>query len=576
MKRAWLGLSLLAATLFSGLADAQQTTFPAFIENAPGLTVPPPGGLVPMVSGGVTYGVPYSSFINNAPSGSCAALLGVITGTCADTLFGTTVVPPTIGGTGANNGSNTITVGGNLATGGALTIGNMTATGNFLQVTSSGNVGQVAPGALTGVNDTNVTLSLGGAPSIALLNSASLTLGWTGTLSPARGGLGANNSAATGIPQFASGTPSVSTALANNTTATTQTAGDSSTNVATDAFVSNAVVAGTGNLSTLSNCSISEAHSSNNVTYTLNDASGNTLSSSDACVVGFRSLTATNGALTIVSITSSRSITLDSGSTLGTTSGVPFRVWASLVWNTGAAWLTVSVQSTSTQIFPLSESVLQSPTSCVSCNSATSAGTLYNPCTVNCAGNAIRIIGFMNYNAGLTTAGQWSASPTEIQMMGQGIAKPGETVQRGYATNSSSTNASSTTPAQTSLFVPITPTSTINLVRVAAAGPLGNGAGSQVAYAQISRGTSPTLIGNKGICSSANVVTCTPPMIAYDAPGTTSSTTYYVYVISGGSYGTTFGSSTIPSAIEIQEIMGALEPALEPANDNFERLKIAG
>jgi hypothetical protein len=42
--------------------------------------------------------------------------------------------------------------------------------------------------ALTRVNDTNVTLTLGGSPTSALLNAASLTLGWTGTLSENRGG----------------------------------------------------------------------------------------------------------------------------------------------------------------------------------------------------------------------------------------------------------------------------------------------------------------------------------------------------------------------------------------------------
>ena len=49
----------------------------------------------------------------------------------------------------------------------------------------------VAPGALTKVDDTNVTLTLGGTPTTALLRAASLTLGWTGTLAIARGGIGA-------------------------------------------------------------------------------------------------------------------------------------------------------------------------------------------------------------------------------------------------------------------------------------------------------------------------------------------------------------------------------------------------
>lgn len=51
--------------------------------------------------------------------------------------------------------------------------------------------------ALTKTDDTNVTLTLGGSPTTALLNAASLTLGWTGLLSSARGGTGVNNGANT-------------------------------------------------------------------------------------------------------------------------------------------------------------------------------------------------------------------------------------------------------------------------------------------------------------------------------------------------------------------------------------------
>lgn len=44
--------------------------------------------------------------------------------------------------------------------------------------------------ALTKTDDTNVTLTLGGTPATALLRAASITVGWTGTLSIARGGTG--------------------------------------------------------------------------------------------------------------------------------------------------------------------------------------------------------------------------------------------------------------------------------------------------------------------------------------------------------------------------------------------------
>ena len=47
--------------------------------------------------------------------------------------------------------------------------------------------------ALTAANDTNVTLTLGGTPATSLLHAASITAGWTGTLSGTRGGTGVNN-----------------------------------------------------------------------------------------------------------------------------------------------------------------------------------------------------------------------------------------------------------------------------------------------------------------------------------------------------------------------------------------------
>src|SRR6185503_9448983 len=50
--------------------------------------------------------------------------------------------------------------------------------------------------ALTRVDDTNVTLTLGGTPASALLAATSLTLGWTGQLSIARGGHGQATAAA--------------------------------------------------------------------------------------------------------------------------------------------------------------------------------------------------------------------------------------------------------------------------------------------------------------------------------------------------------------------------------------------
>lgn len=90
----------------------------------------------------------------------------------------------------------------------------------------------ITPAALTKTDDANVTLTLGGTPATALLQATSLTLGWSGQLSIARGGTGlgalgtANqelrvNAGATALEYF---TPSTSGITSLNTlTGATQT-----------------------------------------------------------------------------------------------------------------------------------------------------------------------------------------------------------------------------------------------------------------------------------------------------------------------------------------------------------------
>ena len=111
----------------------------------------------------------------------------------------------------------------------------------------------IAGAALTAANDTNVQLTTGGAASTSLLAAASVTAGWAGTLSAARGGFGANVSAQSGVPLFTTGVATftgtngtgnfVRTDAANltNATATTPAAADNDTSIATTAFVKTAL-----------------------------------------------------------------------------------------------------------------------------------------------------------------------------------------------------------------------------------------------------------------------------------------------------------------------------------------------
>lgn len=87
--------------------------------------------------------------------------------------------------------------------------GNVTTTKQYLSQTGSGAAsaapawatiagGDITGAALTKTDDTNVTLTLGGTPTTALLRAASLTLGWTGQLSLTRGGTAASLTASNG------------------------------------------------------------------------------------------------------------------------------------------------------------------------------------------------------------------------------------------------------------------------------------------------------------------------------------------------------------------------------------------
>lgn len=131
---------------------------------------------------------------------------------------------PARGGTGVNNGVNTLTLAGSLATVGAFaSIFTMTGITNVTFPTSgtlatTSQIPSVTPSALTRVDDTNVTLTLGGTPATSLLQAVSLTLGWTGTLGVTRGGTGLG-SFAQGDLLYASAANTLS-ALAKNTTAT--------------------------------------------------------------------------------------------------------------------------------------------------------------------------------------------------------------------------------------------------------------------------------------------------------------------------------------------------------------------
>jgi len=140
-------------------------------------------------------------------------------------VIGWKTVPTTAGGTGL-----TSYTAGDLvyyASGTAFTKLAIGASGRYLS--SSGTAPQWnAPGALTETDDTNVTMTLGGSPSTALLSAVSMTLGWTGTLAVSRGGTGTGTAGITAFNNItgytasgATGTTSTNLVFSTSPTLTT-------------------------------------------------------------------------------------------------------------------------------------------------------------------------------------------------------------------------------------------------------------------------------------------------------------------------------------------------------------------
>lgn len=127
---------------------------------------------------------------------SDASALAILAGTATANL-------PLLSGssTAPSWGAFALNLGGALTTAAAFTTsGAFAVTQTYTGITNvtfptSGTLAttsQIPTGAaLTKTDDTNVTLTLGGSPSTALVNAASLTLGWTGQLAVSRGGTGA-------------------------------------------------------------------------------------------------------------------------------------------------------------------------------------------------------------------------------------------------------------------------------------------------------------------------------------------------------------------------------------------------
>lgn len=255
------------------------------------------------------------------------------------------------------------------------------------------------------------------------------------------------------------------------------------TSVATSFGLTGGTITGTGTLSISTsappsgfdypiNMSLAPTVAANALTLSIKDAAGSDPSSTSPVLIPFRSATASTGTVTWLAITSATSVTVSSGSTLGFSAVTPGRVWVVGFNDVGTFRMGVVNCSTSTGVYPLAEYQLLSSSAEGGVGGADSAGVIYTGTAVT--SKPFRILGYVEYVAGLATPGTWNANPDVTQVFGPGTRKPGEIIQTQFSQTSAVQSSGTghaipwddTIPQSSEGFqfmsVSITPTSTAN------------------------------------------------------------------------------------------------------------------
>jgi len=222
---------------------------------------------------------------------------------------------------------------------------------------------------------------------------------------------------------------------------------------------------------------------------------GSDPSASNPVKVPFRNVTASAGDYTFLTLTSATSLTISSGSTLGTLNTWAFRVWIVAFNDAGTLRLGAINCLSGTNIYPLGQFGIASSTAEGGAGGADSAQVFYTGTAVT--SKAYTVLGYFSYESGLATAGTWSGAPTRLQLFNSSVPLPGASIQRLRAQTGAIGSGSGTIPyddtipqntegvsfAGLGLDLTISPASAANVLHINANFNLSNSAGGVVGLA---------------------------------------------------------------------------------------------
>lgn len=297
------------------------------------------------------------------------------------------------------------------------------------------------------------------------------------------------------------------------------------------------------------NGTIVESHSGNAVTFALKTLAGTDPSATDIVYFVFRNATAATGNYVVLQVTAALSLTISSGSTMGTANNTAFKLWI-VAFNDASTVRLAAINNVSgVDIFPLGQFPIASSTAEGGAGGADSAQVFYTGVAVS--SKAYELLAYAAYETGQTTAGNWAASPTRIQLFGTGVPLPGAFVRPtvgnttgAVATGSTTVPSDDTIPQNSEgnqyMTQAITPTSATNILEVDTLGNFSTTANATEFTVSLYQDATANALVSGGYGNPGNAllfqVALKWPLLA----NTTSSTTFNVRAGSASANTTTF------------------------------------
>lgn len=188
------------------------------------------------------------------------------------------------------------------------------------------------------------------------------------------------------------------------------------------------------------NCEIATSIGGGALTVALKTLAGNDPSFADLMFVAFRNAAVGSGAILARAISAALSVTIPSGTTIGTTNGVAYKIWVGAIDNAGTVELAVYLSQSLTN-FEIRNPYDESIVSTTAIAGGANAFTWYS--TTARANVPVTVLGYFEVTEAV--AGTWGTAPSLV--VTNPSERPGQVIQTQFSATAAVATGSTTIPA---------------------------------------------------------------------------------------------------------------------------------